>query len=246
MEDYIIKTSINILDVIYGSNNLLYIATSQYLNALGPDTRVHFYSNVNGQEGLIATGIMLDFPVLSRYVPADYQEHLYAKELRQFPLHITMVREEIFFDKKHLHHLPAMNMYHKTEVVRFDYLYDVFDMGSQLDFIMNKKVLFCYRENDSELTEGHYRLWFHQLREQVFECRLNYPVLTKNSCKLCRMIVGPDDGYGKDFFEYHEKVDINFDEKYRRISKGNYIIVCPNCHKKEHEKILNSSSEKAD
>jgi hypothetical protein len=246
MDEYIIKPSIDIFEILYEHTQLSYIATSKYLGHLSLDTTVYFYSDIEGREGIIASGIMLDFPTMPKYVPPAYHEYLYAIELRQFPLHFTVISEEIYIDKKYLFQLPAMNMYGKKDLVKFDYLYGVIDLGSQLDFIMNKKDLFWYRENDSELTEGHYRLWFHQLREQVFECRLNYPVLTKNSCKLCRMTVGPDDGSDKDFFEYHEKVDINFDEKYRRISKGNFICVCPNCHKKEHEKILNSSGEKAD
>jgi predicted HNH restriction endonuclease len=65
----------------------------------------------------------------------------------------------------------------------------------------------------------------------------------KDSCSLCRTKNEPHNGSGNGFFELHEKVGIDINENYRRISKGNFITVCPNCHKKEHEKILNSSVE---
>jgi hypothetical protein len=246
MEDYIIKPSIDIRDLFYSDNHLVYIATGKNLNHLRPDTTVYFYSDIEGREGIIAAGIMLDFPTMPKYVPAVYQKHLYAKELKQFPLHFTVVSQKIYIDKKHLFQLPAMNMYGKTDFAKPDYLYAVYGLEDQLDFIDRKIGQLCNIEYDPDITDEHYRLWIHQLREYVFEKNFGSVIPVRNSCSLCRMKYEPQEVVIEHFFELHEMVDIDFNEKYRRLSNGNFKIVCPNCHKKEHEKTLNSFSEKAD
>lgn len=247
--EYIIKPSIDIRDVFYLHSHLLYIATSRNLSSYHPNTTVHFYTNTDGKEGITAAGIMLDFPIMSKYVPSVYQKDLYARELKQILFHFTRVSPEIYFDKKYLFQLPAMNMHGKTDLAKPDYLYHVFDMDSQLNFIKQKYYQYHHYSNterSSGLTDGHYRLWFHQLRENVIKIPFSYMIIGKNSCSLCKMKYEPYEVLGNDFFELHEKLDIDFNEKYRRIYRGNFIIVCPNCHKKEHEKIIISSSEIVD
>ncbi len=244
--DYIIRPSIDISDVFYLQSHILYIATSRNINHYNPSTTVHFYTNINGREGIIAAGIMLDWPIMPKHVPSVYQKDLYAKELRQFPIHFTRISPEIYFDKKHLFQLPAMNMHNKTDLTKPDHLYRVWNLGLQLSFIRYKRDRHWNTEGNSSLTDGHYRLWFHELRENVFKITFNTMVSGKNSCSLCKMKYEPNEVLCNDFLEFHERLDIDFDENYRRISKGNFMIVCPNCHKKEHEKIKNSSSESVD
>jgi hypothetical protein len=244
MDDFIIKPSVDILQYYYPQTGISYIATSKYLSSYNSGSTVHFYANKDGREGLIAAGILINSPVMPRYVPAEYQKRLYAKDLRQFPIHFTRSPFKIFFDKKLLFKLPAMNMRHKTDLTKPDLLYEVYDLDIQINFIKDKYLQFLATSIHTKvITNGHLQLWFHQLREKLFERELKYIKTVKDSCSKCKMKHESSEELRNDFFEMHEKLTIDFDEKYRRISKGNFICVCPNCHKKEHEKILNSSSE---
>jgi hypothetical protein len=242
--DCIIKPSIDIRSVFDRDRHFEYIATSKHPGHFDRCTTLHFYENKNGREGIFARGIMLDFPTMSKHVPSVYQKQLYAKELKQFPLHFTRISSEIYIDKEYLFQFPAMHMYSKTVLAKPDCLYFVFDLEYQLNFIKYKYHQYSTPAKDNySITDGHYRLWFHELREYLFKRNYRHFAKIKNSCLMCRMKYEPHDESGNGFFEPHEKVDIDFNQKYRRISKGNFIIVCPNCHKKEHENILNSSNE---
>jgi hypothetical protein len=175
MEHYIIKPGIDIRYLFEHDSKIVYIATSKNLGHLGGDTTVHFYGHINGSEGIFARGLIMDFPVMSRHVPAAYQEKLYAKQLRQFPLYLTMFSSNIYIDKKYLFQFPAMNMYVKADLAKPDYLYQGFHLEYQLNFIKYKYDRYCNPAKDHYgITDGHYRLWFHELREYVFEREYGY------------------------------------------------------------------------
>ena len=239
MECYIIKPSVNIKKICKTTSfhsKTFYIATKNSKYFSSPDSIVYFYSEKDGREGIVGYGKPLEWPVMSHKVPVEYQKSLYAKDLLQFPIHFNEISHNIYFEKKYLLQLPGMNVYGKIDLAIPDYLYNTLNLEYEMDYII-KSSRSCF---GPEITDSNYRLWFHLLRERRKKYGYRRILKGRKFCSLCKMKYEPYDELRSDFFELHENVEIDFNEKFRKILMGNFIVLCPNCHKKEHDKIMNS------
>ena len=95
--------------------------------------------------------------------------------------------------------------------------------------------------------KGTINTWVHQLREKWLMSWkfINYRriIYGKSKCMHCGLTVKPFREYYHDFLELHETVKIDFKTEYIKIVPENFVILCPNCHKLEHEKIKNENIE---
>ena len=128
-------------------------------------------------------------------------------------------------------------------------MYEIHSAGSlsdEISFIFDDHWWFFPR-GEFDLTNNQYQFFFHLLREKwlgLWKIK-DYKKLLggKNTCVYCNMTFTPYKEFYHDFLELHELVKVDFMKEFLKIFPENFVVLCPNCHKHEHEKMKNAPDE---
>ncbi|MDX9883728.1 MAG: hypothetical protein RBS73_16825 [Prolixibacteraceae bacterium] len=133
---------------------------------------------------------------------------------------------------RHLKHFPSFNSKQYKKPFNPFVLYWAGAMHWELSFLQYR---FSHDFNSGSglgffLSDRYWRFYIHILREQWINYFWNKRLPKENSrCTACGL--KSDYPY---FLEIHDTVKIDFDDDYRPVDSKNFIVLCPNCHKKEH------------
>jgi hypothetical protein len=208
------------------------------------DPSIYIYQNVNQQLCKLTSGIITQ-PFEKSFSPqAESEVNKGKRKLSvQFPLCYDCTTMEYTFNKRFLFQFPSLNTPHKIRLTKYDMLYKTRNLRRELDFLYNNYIELLFIESGMYIDlSPFYRFVIHRMRElfhtyPIFPGQIRKHFPCNDSCSLCGFKHTPFYGSGRSFFELHETLLICLNEDYKKIELKNFIIVCPNCHKIEHEKL---------
>lgn len=205
--------------------------------------KLALYKETEDSQGIFGTGEILDSPKLVREIPKDEQNNIYDRSLLQLPIRFSQMSVESIIDKKFLFQFPSINQIHKVRPLNNNVLYWSYGLDTELDFLLRSNWWYFVPIGTPCPSDNHYRYWIHILRERHFGKwdfkKYKKRITGKDTCNICGLKYKSFLEFKTDFFELHDTTIINFDNNYQKIKEENCIVVCPNCHKIEHEKIKN-------
>ena len=201
------------------------------------------YRETENSKGIFATGEIVDYPKLVKEIPKEEQVCIYDRSLLQLPVRFSRQSVESILDKRYLFHFPSINQIHKVRPYSNNVLYFSYGLTEELDYLFHNNWWYFVPIGTPSPTENHYKFWRHILRERHYgwwDFRKYRKAITgKDTCTVCGLKYKPFLEFKTDFFELHDTTIIDFENDYQKIKLENCIVVCPNCHKIEHEKIKN-------
>ncbi|MFP4023991.1 MAG: hypothetical protein ACLFVR_05645 [Thiohalospira sp.] len=221
-------------------NRESYVAVKK-TNYIFPGNKIMIYKETNEYAGLIGIGEITDYAKKVSEIPSNKQNTIYDRSLFQVPVRFKILFTSDLLNKDFFYKLPALNERRKIRAYNSNTIYFANWLDRELNYIFNDNWwYFTFRVTP---TESHYRYWLHYIREynlRWLEFNKYKKIITgKDTCSICKIKHNPYSEFFSDFFEMHEIIDNYDDKEYRKIKPQNFIVVCPNCHKKEHEKIKN-------
>lgn len=173
-------------------------------------------------------------------IPREERKYIYDRSMLQLPVHkIRCSIEKNIMDEELLYALPCMNEHRICRVYNECKLIDV---PFQLLLSLKDHSEFWYVWNAQRCKQEikEYKdLFIHLQREQIDFKR--YMNLTKGvvKCQYCETKYHEFKPYRPRFFELHETEMFPLNgNKYQKINYRKFVVLCPNCHRKEHEKII--------
>jgi hypothetical protein len=133
---------------------------------------------------------------------------------------------------RHLRHFPSYNSKQYQKPLSPFVLYWAGAMHWELSFLQYR---FSYDFFPSSgpaffVSDRYWGFYIHVLREQWINYFWNKKLPKENSqCAACGL--KSDYPY---FLKIHDNVKIDFDSEYKPVNIKDFIVLCPNCHKKEH------------
>lgn len=195
---------------------------------------IAIYRDNGSTAGIIAMAyVASDVLVKPSELTKDERQKLYNTSLFQIRINMKQYGVNPFIYKRQLFHFPSLN---DKEIIRpwnEEVLYWGGLLCNEIDFLYHRfpesPMQFLFEPDDH-----YWKLKIHILRESALHTRFYRMTAAKASkCSLCSF---PSPNLGN-YFELHETVMIDFDKPFEKIDPKNFIVVCPNCHKIEHQKI---------
>lgn len=146
-----------------------------------------------------------------------------------------------------LYSLPTLNEYGRLRAFTEYTMIKAYN----LDNILKKRSKYWYiwraRRTEKEV-EQYNELFTHEIREYYAMDHKKYHQLSEgiNQCSYCGIYHDEYLPYTPPFFEFHETIKAINPKGYRKIDLKNFVALCPNCHKKAHEKIVEESFRNKD
>lgn len=190
---------------------------------------------------LVGIGTIVGEPIKVRNFPKAERNRFYDRNYLQVPVNLTHVSTIGIFPANFLYLIPSMN---EKTTIRAYHTKKIYWCNS-LGYWINKLIhdYWWYFTYLADPGENEFRYWLHEMREDYFKFilynRYEKIVSRSNYCTLCG--IGPNlfKSFRANFLQLHEKVYEEDMQKYRKYNEDNFLIVCPNCHAKEHLKIKN-------
>jgi hypothetical protein len=196
--------------------------------------------------GICAIGRISDYPKKVRELDEKEREKCSDTTFLQLPVIFTQYSVETIIEDEILFQFPSLNQLAKIRPTKYFTCREVNYLSEEITFFLSDHWWYFTR-CAYHLDEGHYKYWIHQLREKWLTSWkfINYKriIYGKSKCEHCGLTTEPFREYYHDFLELHETVKIDFKTEYIKIVPENFVILCPNCHKMEHEKIKNENIE---
>ena len=175
-------------------------------------------------------------------IPIEKRDLCFDKCLLQLPVdNIRCGITKNIMDEDLLYSLPCMNeIYGRYRVFsEFRIINTYFLLNSAI--AEYNKFWYIWWSNRSDKEVQQYKeLYVHEQREKLdYETYLGLSNgITK--CEKCNIEHSEFIPYTPRFFEFHE-VNVKPIGKYQKINHKNFVPLCTNCHKVEHEKMVSDS-----
>lgn len=210
--------------------------------SIGEIIFLYYRKNENTPPGIIGICKVAGEITRVRDIPKEEREFCHNRTYMQLPVnYIQCGIDGNLLDEDILYALPCMNVSYRKLRIYSDY--NLIEMPATLLYNLEayQSLWFIWRAERSETEVRQYKeLWVHQLREQIGYkeyLKLSEHITQCHKCGFKHNLFEP---YTPRFFEFHE-VGIPPLGKYKKIAYSNFIDLCPNCHKEEHEKIVTQS-----
>jgi hypothetical protein len=180
-------------------------------------------------------------PLKVSEIPKDEQHLVYNRSQLQIAVRLSSIAEDPFLGTQCLEQFPSINQHRKIRAINYDKVYRTNRLVSEINYLYSGK--WWHTLPYSFLGDNHREHYFHILREQHFRLYFlrKYKRILKEEteCSICKFKANDYKPEYSPFLELHETTPVDFNSKYKQIKKEDFIVVCPNCHKLEHEKIKN-------
>jgi len=179
-------------------------------------------------------------------IASEDQAKVFDRAYWQLPVYFKRASIEAMLHDQCFLQLPAINQPKKIVPIN---VYSIHQAGSLSDEISSifDDHWWCFSSGEFDLTKNQYQFLFHLLREKwlgLWKIKDYKKLLSgKNTCVFCNMTVTPYKEFYRDFLELHELVKVDFMKEFIKIVPENFVVLCPNCHKHEHEKMKNEPDE---
>jgi len=169
------------------------------------------------------------------------QKLCYCKSSLQLPVSdIECAVSRNIMDEDVLYSLPIMNESKVLRATTECKLIDIFfSIISTLDEHSTFWHIWRAQRTQKEIQE-YKELFVHLQREKMDYKSYHKLSKGKTQCQNCGITHNEFLPYTPRFFEFHETNVIAMG-RYKKINYENFILLCPNCHKVEHEKMVTQS-----
>lgn len=210
--------------------NLEYLSVKKgtaYLSHLGS---VAIYLKNKEGEGIFGFGkIMSKKTMKSSLIDPDKKIKFLNRNFCQIEIESTGVSRYPLIAIRHLRFFPSFNSKTFNKPFNPYVLYWAGSLHWEWNYIATR---FPYdiRYGINPISDRYLKFYIHNLREKSINYFWNKKLPKENSqCAACGL--KSDYPY---FLEIHDTVKIDFDSDYQPVNSKNFIVLCPNCHKKEH------------
>jgi len=198
-------------------------------------------SKKNGP-GIIGFCYVAGQPIRVRDIPKEKRHFCFNRCYWQLPVKDIQCGIRNIIDENVLYALPVINPYGKERVFSECSMIEQFLLGKSIN--KHSKYWYIWRARRSKKeVEEYNQLFVHELREEYSIDHKTYCKLSKgvSKCSHCGIFHDEYQPYTPPFFEFHENNIPSITEKYNKIDFNNFIALCPNCHKKAHEQMVQQS-----
>lgn len=175
-------------------------------------------------------------------IPIEERVFCFDKCLLQLPVDdIKCGITKNIIDEDLLYSLPCMNEIFGRYRVYSDFkIINTYLLLNNVIGEFNKYWYIWWSNRSDKEVQQYKELFVHEQRE-ILEYE-TYLGLSKGitKCRNCNLEHNEFMPYTPHFFEFHE-IDIKPIGKYQKINHQNFIPLCANCHKSEHEKFVSES-----
>ncbi len=189
--------------------------------------------------GIIGFCYVAGQPVRVRDICKEKRYLCYNRSFWQLPVKDIQCGIKNIISEEILYSLPLLNEYRKRRVFAECSMIQTFRLEDSL--IDRSKYWYVWRSSRTKKVVDEYNhLYVHKSREEFVTNHRIYYKLSKGISKCSHCGVKHDEylPYTLPFFEFHETITPQVSTKYRKIDFNNFIALCPNCHKKIHERMI--------
>lgn len=217
---------------------------------------ISFYAENKFGKGIFALGIILsDKTIKSSEIGKPEEIKLMNRNFYQIKVFHTTTSLNPIIPLRFLRHFPSFNSNYGARPYNSNVLYSDGGLSYEIDTLttlfpyspyntrvslsefegetMYRSLFYSNREDGTVGLDfdGDWKIKLHCLRERSLHT-MHYRKMIKKAkrCAVCGMLKP----YLKNYFELHEKIEINFEKPYVPVAANNFITVCPNCHKMMH------------
>ena len=198
-------------------------------------------SKKNGS-GIIGFCYVAGQPIRVRDIPKEKRYLCFNRSFWQLPVKEIQCGIRNIIDEDVLYSLPILNEYRRKRVFSECSIIETFWLNDSIE--KRSKYWYIWRAKRSRKEVDEYnQLYVHESREEYVTDHKTYYRLSKGISKCSHCGVYHDEylPYTPSFFEFHEKNILSVSKKYNKIDYNNFIALCPNCHKKAHEQMVQQS-----
>ena len=192
--------------------------------------------------GIIGFCYVAGQPIRVRDISKEERHLCFNRSFWQLPVKKIRCGTRNIISEEVLYSLPSLNEYEKYRVFSECTLIETFLLEQSLK--KRSKYWYIWRSRRSKKeVEEYNQLYVHELREEYATDHKTYYKLSRgeNKCSHCSIYHDEYLPYTPPFFEFHENDVLPIDKKYNKIDYNNFIALCPNCHKNEHEQMVQQS-----
>lgn len=179
------------------------------------------------EPGIYTIGLFLNNEAINtRKIPKEERAVVYRPSFKQVPFDVFYATyDKPLVSSKILAHFPTWRNKESPPLINEFVLYYT-NRGAYelLDFFK----IFAYREGPLYFSIEDWKYGIHKLRESSLPFRTKVALWA--DVKHCRECGLKNPGIFN-FFEAHERLDLNFDGPYQPVEPKNFEILCPSCHK---------------
>lgn len=228
----------------FKSNNGIdfYLAVDKNLNYIRKGDFVAFWSDEIPRKGIFGYGIILTDILKSSEIKIE-QDKVYDRNNLQIGVkRVCISYEEPLIPDIYAKMLPSLNEHKQPIIIANSLNYRGYNIEREIKtFVVEYHHIFS--RVGGYASKENFNFVLHLLRERhqlATDYKSYYKKMKDNElvCSLCEIDYEYKLGrqLGEKFMELHDTSNPN-NEKYKKIDCADFIIVCPNCHKTEHEKI---------
>ncbi len=230
---YIYRLPVKDGDTSLEDYDLKYLSVKKFPIGVRPLEEVAIYGKTNRGEGILGLFEVMEKPTTSSDIdPEKKIEFLYRSyfQVKVRTYHLSLIP---LIELRHLRHFPSYNRsaYHRKFNTYMLYESD----GLQWEYRLIKYRYpfdFCMSIGPPFFGDRYWRKFIHHIREKSIDYSW-HKVLPQQKGECAGCGVKSQVPY---FLEIHDTVKIDFDVEYKPIQMEDFIVLCPNCHKKEHHK----------
>ena len=196
--------------------------------------------NENG-EGIFGFGeIMGEKAVKTSLIDPEKKNKFFKRNYFQIEVKLGSLSTEPFIYIRYLRHSPSFNS--KSFQLPYNPFVLYWAGGIHWEYKYPRYIFsydFSLSSDSIILSDRHWRFYIHILREKSINHFWNNKLpKEKNHCNACGL--KSDYPY---FLEIHDTAKIDFDADFKPVSIKDFIVLCPNCHKKEHLQMRDNKEE---
>jgi len=201
-----------------------------------------YRKNRKNVPGIIGFCYVAGQPIRVRDIPKEKRHLCFNQSFWQLPVKDIQCGTRNIISEEVLYSLPSLNEYGKGRVFSECSLIENLFLGQSLE--KRAKYWYVWRSRRSKKeVEEYNQLYVHELREEYMTDHKAYYKVSRdvNKCSHCGVYHDEYLPYTPPFFEFHENNILSIAQKYNKIDYSNFIALCPNCHKKIHEQMVQQS-----
>lgn len=189
--------------------------------------------------GIIGFCFVAGKPKKVSAIPKDKRHLCFKRSFYQIPVKEIQCSIRNIIDEEVLYSLPVLNELGRKRVFKECSMIETYSLENSLNLRSKYWYIWRARRSVKEIEEYN-NLYVHELRENYVKEHNVYSKLINGvtKCKHCRFIHEGYSPYTPHFFEFHEINTSAVTKKYNKINYNSFIPLCPNCHKKAHEQMI--------
>ena len=219
----------------YGIQKKLNYFPVKNIENLKANTEVFLYIKNDRGNGIFAIGRTLaDKTYKSTEIPEEERVNLLNEECIQIKVDIHTCNVIPIIEEKYLRQFPSLNDKHIDISMPLSLftLYNAENFAWEYNFLQYRFSR-IFNKGEQYYQDFFWMFGIHLLREQKIEYHWNKDLPhERKKCSECGL--ESKESY---FLEIHDCHKINFNDNFKPVNIKDFHVLCPNCHKKRHNRM---------